>query len=84
MDPTIIKRLRLTKYQYNLGKNELAKNTEIGAWEAVRAFYDGLETFMVTLAANKRLDIRKIQYSEYPGRIAKAYDTIVTASSPDA
>ena len=71
MDSTLIRRLVLCKYAFVRGKNELAKNSEISTWEAVRDFHDAIETYMVTIADAVGITGRKIRFNEYPGEIER-------------
>jgi hypothetical protein len=75
MDASVARRLMFAKYQLNAGKRELANNSDFGAGEAILRFHDALETFLLALADHVGLTRARIDFHQYPGRIAKHTNT---------
>jgi len=46
LEPGVVERLRLARFELEDGRSELAALTDVGAYKAIKSFHDALETFL--------------------------------------
>jgi hypothetical protein len=65
LDPAVVERVQLARFELADGRAELAASTPSGAYKAIKTFHDALETFVVAVAQHVGVPPAFRQFHEY-------------------
>src|SRR5262245_27361339 len=75
LDPGVLERLRVARFELEDGRRELVSLTKAGAYKAIKSFHDALETFLVALTHHLDIPQAFRNFHEYP-KVISAHTTL--------